>query len=68
MPNSDSINFLIQIPHIYVYTMAYIETSAHKECHNKISNSIKHSINNIIKALTDTPYQEIYKKMIKPFN
>lgn len=29
LPNSDSINFLVQIPHIYVYSMAYIETQAH---------------------------------------
>ena len=66
--NADSINFLIQIPHIYVYIMAWIETSTNKENHNKIRESIKHSINNIVKGLNDTPYEMIYKKMNKNFN
>jgi len=47
--------------------MAYIEIS-NREMHNKIRDSIKHSITNIVKALNDTPYLEIYKKMNKTFN
>ena len=26
LPNSDSLTFLVQIPHMYVYTMAYYDT------------------------------------------
>ena len=47
--------------------MAYIETS-NREMHNKIRDSIKHSITNIVKALNETPYGEIYRKMNKTFN
>jgi hypothetical protein len=59
LPNSDSIQFLVLIPHMYVYTMAYYDTSPFKDIHQKIRDSIKHSIMNIVKALNETPYQEI---------
>ena len=65
--NSDSINFLILIPHIYVYSMSYTDTN-NKEILSKIKDSIKKSITNIVKALNDTPYAEIYRTMNNSFN
>ena len=40
--------------------MAYIETS-NQDIHEQIRTSITHSIANIVKALTETDYAEIYK-------
>lgn len=58
---------MTQIPHIYVYTMAYIETQ-NQEVHFQIKESIKNSIENIVQALSKTPFEEIYTKLTRQFN
>jgi hypothetical protein len=65
LPNNESITFLIQLPHMFVYTMAYHESQQHRE---EIRSSIKNSIFNIIRALNHTPYDLIWRNFSKSFN
>lgn len=49
------------IPHIYVHMMAYTGTQStpNQETPPNIRESLRRAISNMLKAMKDTPYQEI---------